>query len=272
MTMDANRKRPVTNLNMAGPGGGLTPDAVEFAGTQYRLTGVMPPLGMGSSGARTAIVNEAARQAKALGKTPAAAIQAQAGYAGDKSSLAKIRLLSSSAAAFEQKAIAQSEIIRDLSQKVPRSAYPILNEALLSFKKNVAGDQNTQLLYNAIITYAAEYGKIIEGSTGSAAGSTDSARRAAAELISPALSKGTLPATLDLMNREMGLTMQGYDAVIQHITNRMMGQEGYDSAAPHRETATVPGGVPDGTPVVFPDGTRGYWDARVGRAVRGTKK
>jgi energy-converting hydrogenase Eha subunit B len=143
---------------------------------------------------------------------------------------------------------------------------------LLAWKKNVAGDQNTQLLYNAIITYAAEYGKIIEGSTGSAAGSTDSARRAARELISPALSKGTLPATLDLMNREMGLTMQGYDAVLSHITNRMMGEPGYQSASPTRETVTVPGGVPDGTPVVFPDKSVGYWDATLGRAVRGVKK
>ncbi|HEX6963006.1 MAG TPA: hypothetical protein VF175_14145 [Lacipirellula sp.] len=211
----------------SGEGGSqLTPEGLEFAGSMLRITGHPPPLGMGATGSRLAIVNEAARQTKQLGQSPAIAIQKQAAYKADSSALTQMRKMASSALAFESKALKQADIVSDLSNRVQRSQYPVINDGLLSFKQRVAGDRDTQLLYNALITFTTEYAKIMEGSTGSVAASSDSARKAARELIAPALNNGTLQATLDLMKREKRLTIQGYDQVIGSITDQMTGAPG----------------------------------------------
>lgn len=203
--------------------GGLDEDGLDYAATMYRVTGRMPPQGRQSNGAYQAIVNRAAKQAKSLGQSPAAAAQKQAAFKSDGSALTRMRTMSSAAEAFETKALAQSDIVESLSNKVSRTQYPILNDGLLAGKARIAGDTNTQLLYNALSTFTTEYAKIMEGSTGSAAGSSESARAAATKLISAGLSQGTLSQTLDLMRREMRLTIQGYDATISHIEDRMGG-------------------------------------------------
>lgn len=221
-----------------GATGGLDPEGVEYSATQYRLTGKMPPMGMGSAEARAAIINTAAKQAKELGQAPAVSIQKQAAYKADGAALQKMTTMGAAAESFETKALAQADIVENLSNKVDRTQFPIINSALLRGEKTIAGDQNTQLLYNAVTTFTSEYAKIMEGSTGSAAASSDSARKAAAELISPALNKGTLKATLDLMRREMRLTIEGYDATKAHITERMGGANPVIPPAP---TPSAPG-------------------------------
>lgn len=218
LQVDSLRQRTASN----GANGGLTDDAIDYAATQYRVTGVMPALGRSGQG-RAAIVNRAAQQAKDLGQSPAVAIQKQAAYKADADALTKMRSMSSAAEAFETKALQQADIVDSLSQKVNRTQYPIINDGLLAGKARIAGDANTQLLFNALSTFTNEYAKIMEGSTGSSSASSDSARAAAAKLISASLNKGTLSQTLDLMRKEMALTIQGYDATIEHITGRMGG-------------------------------------------------
>lgn len=203
--------------------GALTDEGVDYAATQYRVTGVMPPMGMGNSQARAAIINKAAEQSRVLGQSPAAAIQKQSAFKADASSLTKIRQMQNSAEAFKEKALGQSQIIADLSNKVARTKWPIINSALQAGRTEIAGDQDATKLANAITTFAAEYAKIMEGSTGSAAASSDSSRRAAERLINPAMNKGTITGVLDLMKREMDLTQQGYNTTIDHITSRMGG-------------------------------------------------
>lgn len=255
---DANRKRSVVNVGAPGGAGALDEDGVDYAATEYRITGKMPALGMGNGSARAAIINGAAKQSKLLNQTPANAIQKQAAFKSDAKSLDQIRKLSTSAEAFEQKALGQADIVSDLSAKVGRTSWPVLNAAILAGKTEVAGDKDATLLLNAITTFSAEYGKIIEGSTGSVSGSSDSARHAAEKLISAKMSKGTLQGALDLMKREMSLTRQGYDFTINHITDRMGGAPpapapgavpapaGGDRIrvkGPNGETGTVPAGT-----------------------------
>lgn len=210
---------------------GLTSEGLEYAATQYRLTGQMPALGMGKNPDRSRIINAAASQAKALSQTPAAAIQKQFAMRADSKALDTITKLSSTAQASESKASAQAEIIRGLSAQVPRSQYPILNQAILSGKANILGDPATVQLYNAITTFANEYGKIIEGSTASAQGSSDAARRAASSLINARMNGRTVDAVLNLMQREMQLTLMGYDATQKAITEKMGGGGGGASVA-----------------------------------------
>lgn len=221
-----NDKPPSGFAGAGGPAGNsaLDQDGIDYAATEYRVTGKMPALGMGNGAARAAIINGAAKQARTLGQTPAAAIQKQAAFKADAGSLNKITSMSAAAESFENKALAQADIIEQLSAKVPRSQWPLINGAIVGGKINLLGDSNAKQLANAVETFSAEYAKIIEGSTGSAAGSSDSSRKASARLIDTSLNKGTMADVLNLMRREMRLTVQGYDATKAHITERMGGR------------------------------------------------
>jgi hypothetical protein len=223
-TDDANRKRPVTNINAgATPGGeALSTDAVPYLATQYRILGAQGIPTRLSDVDKRAIINEAAKQTKALGQSPAQAVQKQAAFKSDAKSLDKMSTMKSAAEAYEAKAAAQGQLARDLSNKVDRTAIPIINDVIIGIKKNT-GDEKSQLYVNALTTFAAEYAKIMEGSTGSVAAASDSARKAAFDLIRAGLNKGQISKTIDQMQWEMDQTLKGYDATIEHITNRMGG-------------------------------------------------
>lgn len=238
-TEDANRKRPVVNVDA---GGGLDDAGRELLATQYRVVGSSAIPTRISGADRAKIINQAAAQMKTLGQSPAAAIQRQYALKADAGSLNKISTMAATASAFENKAIQQADLVRDLSARVDRTNFPVLNRALLAGKKDILGDADTQLLYNALTTFTAEYAKIIEGSTGSAAGSTDAARKASASLAHAALNKDTLAKTLDLMQKEMRYTIQGYDATKDAITAKM---GGVPAAAPAPIAAPPAGETPE---------------------------
>lgn len=211
---------PASAGAVAAAAGSLDEAGLEFAATSYRLTRQLPARNAAQNGA---IISRAAKQAAALGNSPAVTIQKQAAYKADAGSLDKLQKMSDAAEAFEQKALGQTDIIAELSKKVSRTDSPMLNSWLLAGKDHVLGDSATHQLFNAVSTFSAEYAKIMEGSTGSAAGSSDSARRASERLISATQGKGSLTDTIALMKREMKLTIDGYGASIGHITERMGG-------------------------------------------------
>ena len=229
---------PIAPQGSAGGGGGgqagpgdLTPEGIEYAATIYRLTNKMPPLGMGKTPARGQIINKAAEQTRLLGQTPVAAVQRQAMLSADTKSLNNLQKLADAAGAYEQKALSQMDIVDSLSDKVSRTNIPLLNRAILAGKTEIAGDPNATLLLNAILTGTTEYAKIMAGGTGSAQAVTDSAQKEAQKLLNAAMSKGTLRQATALMRQEMGYTMQGYDAAMKHIQDRIGGQSSTNSPA-----------------------------------------
>lgn len=202
--------------------GGLEPDAVDYTATQYRILGPSGiPTRIGEAD-KTRILNTAAKQAKALGQSPAQAVQKQAAYKADASSLTKMTNMAASAEAFETKANAQAELVRSLSSKVGRTDWPLVNGALLTGKE-LTGDTDAHLFANGLLTFTNEYAKIMEGATGSSAGSSVSARQDATKLISKALKDDTIDKTLNQMQWEMRQTREGYRATIDHISERMGG-------------------------------------------------
>jgi hypothetical protein len=227
---------PSSGAGGAAGGGAYTAEGLDYAATRARLTGQYPGR---NAGVNAAIDNEIAKQNRALGNSPAAAIQRQAGFSADSKSLTKMTQMKSAADAFEQKAIGQIPIIEELSAKVNRTRFPIINTAIISGKKELLGDSDTSQLTNAIETFTEEYAKIMNGSTGSAAAATDSARAAAKRLIDAKMNKGTMTDVLALMRREMSLTMQGYDATINHINERMGA-----ASAPAPGSTAAPAGAP----------------------------
>lgn len=200
----------------------LSDGGLDLAATTYRITGRMPALGMGKDGDRKRVINRAAEQGAALGQSPAMIMQAQAAYKADSAALARMTTARAAAHAFESKALEQSKLVAQLSKQVPRSEYPAIN-GLLVQGKILAGDTKAHLLNNALLTFTSEYAKIMAGGTGSAAPSTDSAQAHARELISSALSNGTLQETVTQMQREMRWTMDGYNATIGLISESLGG-------------------------------------------------
>lgn len=221
-------------------GGGLTEGSVDYLGTQYRILG---PSGIPTrfdQGEKTKIVNRSTEQIAALGQSPVQAVQKQLAVQADSKALALNARMATSAEAFEYKALQQADIVTGLSKNVSRTDSPLFNSALLAGKKEIFGDADTQLLFNAVQTFTSEYAKIMEGSTGSVAASSDSARKAADRLVKAGLGHDTLLKTIDLMRREMRLTILGYDAVREHIMSRL-GDGGVTGATP---AATAPAGPP----------------------------
>lgn len=214
----------VAQASAAGPSGELSPEGVDYAATQYRLTGKMPALGMGKTPARAQIINKAAEQTRLIGQTPVASIQRQAVFAGDTKALAQLQKMQGAADAYENKAVAQLDIVDGLSDKVGRTTFPILNRAIMAGKTEIAGDPDATLLLNAIQTASAEYAKIMMGGTASAQALTDSAMKESQKLLNASFNPSTLRKATALMRTEMGLTMQGYDAAIGHVNERMGGQ------------------------------------------------
>lgn len=247
----AARVKPIPPAsNTSGGGDGLlSPEAIDYEATIHRVTGKPVPTRLNEHD-KTAILNATAAQAKTLGQSPVQAVQKQAAYAGDAKAMQKMQTMSAAAESFENKALGQADIIAELSKKVGRTGSPMLNGWLLAGKDHVLGDSDTHQLFNAVSTFSAEYAKIMEGSTGSAAGSSDSARKAADRLISASLSKGSMADTLALMKKEMALTIGGYGATIEHITERMGG------APP-----PASGGPTIGERRMF-DGKLGEWDGK----------
>jgi hypothetical protein len=244
------------NVEKAKPGaaGGvsMSDDAIDYAAAQVRIvgqnSGVLTRL---NDDDRKRILNRVADQAKAIGQSPAATVQRQAAYKSDAAALTKMQTMRAAAESFESKAVQQAKIVSDLSKAVGRTKFPIVNAAIMGGKINLSGDKDAQLLVNAITTFSSEYAKIIEGSTGSAAGSSDAARKAAERLLSTKLSDNTMQSTLDLMQREMKLTLGGYDATIGHITDRMGGTP---TAQPAPAAAAAPASGSGMVSMVAPDG------------------
>jgi hypothetical protein len=211
----------------------MSEDGIDYAATVYRVTNTMPPLGMGPEAARARrqIINRAAAQSKAMGRTAVASVQKAAAFKADSGALAQMRKMSSAAEAFEYKALEQIKIIEELAPKTWRSARPILNEAINRWNAEWIGDPQIRLLANAVLTFTSEYSKIISGATGSAQAASDSARHEAQKLLSENFNEDQMRGALALMKREMQLTMQGYEVTIGHIEERQLAAGGSAPAA-----------------------------------------
>jgi hypothetical protein len=211
----------IVNIDTKGPRVEMTPESLDIAAADYRLNGKLP--NRFDENDRKRIMNEAGAQAKLLGQGGAAVIQRQFGEKADAASLKKVTTARDFATAFENKALAQIPMIEELSKRVPRTQFPFINKALVEGQAEILGSSDAKQLYNAISTFTNEYAKIIEGATGSAAGSSEGARKASNRLVEAAMSKGTMTDVLRLMQREMRATNAGFDAVIANITERMGG-------------------------------------------------
>lgn len=234
------KAKPIPPSSSSGGVGGaqglLTPGAIQRAGAAYRLLGAPSiPTRIGEAD-RAKIMNESDKQATALGQSPVATIQRQLALKADGPALALVRKQEAGTVAAESKALKQIDLIKSISPNVPRTDWNFVNSGVQAFREQT-GNTPAIKLANAIITFASEYGKIIEGSTGSVAGASDSARAAAAKLVNASQSQKTLNEVVEQMKLEMGYAKEGWHASADAILNRMGGGEGSTTDTPKKLTA-----------------------------------
>lgn len=202
--------------SQAAAGGGLTPDSLDYAAEMYRQTGVMPALGMKSSGARTAILNRAAQLASQGGATAAddvvAHAQTRAGTSTLKQAMERQNLLEQNAA----EAYDMGNLVLKLAPtgEGPFS-WPILNAPVQAIR-SAFGNKDVTRFEGAIGSYAEKYARVMTAATGNAA-ATDSARDAAKQRLHSAMADGQLRGAIDVMNREMEIQRQQNAASVSRI-------------------------------------------------------
>lgn len=220
----------------------LTPEAIADTAMRYHVLGNAALPTRISGAERVKILNENARINKALGQTPALAIQKQLSLKSDASSLTRATTLADASRAAAAKAEPQADLIVELSDKVGRTKFPVVNAALLAGKRQILGDDDATLLLGALTEFTAEYAKIIEGSAASSGGASVESRRKAESLVTDAMSKGTLKKQIDQMKQIMAWSLGGYDAAIEGIKTRMIGA-GASTSAPKEILYDLKGNV-----------------------------
>ena len=241
---------------LAGPEIDLTPEAVDMDARIYLVTRQMPAFGLASAGAisraRLRVQNRAAAIAAENGMTLADIISGQATVRADTMSLGQLTKMSDFAISFENTAIKNIGIVKDLMhQGAGTPAGPVVNRWLQAGRV-ATGDPDVRAFNAAILTAATEYSKVMSGSTGTAA-STDSARQEALLMMNQFDSPETLLNVMnnvmlpDMENRKKALLDQRED-IQKRISATPAGGGAHALPAPTSEQPPSPGArkAPDG--------------------------
>jgi hypothetical protein len=199
----------VTNNNGRGnQANDLTPDAIRVEGIKYAMTGVMPPMGMGSSGIRQKIINSGTAYLIEQGINPTDVPAIQAGF---KSTTATYKTLLQSTkqfSAFEKAMLSNMEYAVGLSSKYGRTSFPSAN-AVINAIRTHTGDPQVVELGTAIYAAAMEFEKIRTAGTAiTSAELSQHAQEKAEEIINKAQTHKQLQASLQAMKIDAGNVMK----------------------------------------------------------------
>jgi hypothetical protein len=233
--VDPGTGKPLAKAATAqGPVINLSPDAQQMLAQQALSGGPVPSFGMRGGATIADIYNKAATM------QPGADLAgAKMDFAANKATISNLQKQQAVVTAFENTASKNLDLANSLSAKVDRTGSPVINRYLLQLKGQYAGDTDTQLLNNAVETAASEYAKVMSGGMGNIA-VTDSARQHAREMLSSAMSKGTLSQAVALMKQEMGNRNAGYNDEMAALRAGRVPQQG----------PPAPGGTQSGGRVV----------------------
>lgn len=204
--------------------GSNTDGVVDNLARRFNLTGQLPTGISRDRALVREIYTRAAQLAQEDGLTPEQAAFNGANYqanSGGLRSLARQRTLVQS---FERTALSNLELAQRLSREVPRSQYPLVNQALMTGQRQ-AGDTAVARYVNALIGARTEYAKVLSGATG-AAGLTDSARAEAEEMFSTYATPEQIDGLIDVARQEMHNRIQAFDDQEAYLREQMTGGGG----------------------------------------------
>jgi len=227
---------------------------IDTMADRYNITGQLPPLGMGSSPLRAAILTSAAAQARGerpmvpqTGAAPGApsAAGGQASNAGvfgsSKVALSAVSKQAAMVDAYEKTAGMNLDLansyVNGPGKTLDETGSPLLNRALLHWQQHITGDPATQQFVNALTTSRDEYARVISAATG-AQGITDAGRAEASNLFPDSISPAQLGPAIITAKQEMENRSQGLHAQMESLKQHLASIGG---------TGTSSGGGPSGS-------------------------
>lgn len=210
-----------------------TPAAVDQAAERYRLTGNLPPVGMGGTGQiiRGKIISRAADLATQAGDTADAAAYRQVANKANETALGALTKQQQMVGSYEQTALANMGLAESALGKVDLSGSPLLNKAIIAWKQGVVGDPDTAAYVNALTTAQNEYAKVLSGATGST-GITDAARREANDLFSKISSPAQIHQVFQIARQEMANRMNSFQSQQAELRQMITGSPAAGAPAP----------------------------------------
>ena len=158
----------------------LSPDALKLTAHQFAMTGNLPPMGLGKTGAkvRTDIINAAADEYKNLD------LPSQiAAYKSNVKSLQNVTGTLDTLTGFENAGLKNLKVFTDLAAKLPDTGIPLLNVPLRMVNEKMLGSPDQKAAYAAASTAMREIARVTNDPKLSGVLSDD-ARRSVAGLMS----------------------------------------------------------------------------------------
>lgn len=200
---------------------GATEDDFRRAGEQYALSGVMPPMGMGSA-ARGKIMHYAQDFARQTGMSPRDMAVAQAAFAGDSKSLKAFQSQRDQIVSFENTAQKNLDLFLNAASKIPDTGSPWVNAPLRSLDDRVLGSDDLAAVNAARQVANNEIAKVTAG--GGLGGVLSDSARNEVKSYNPenATFKQTV-AVANVLKRDMANRHASMDAMIGEIKGRLGG-------------------------------------------------
>ena len=215
MARRAREGRPSTTINNVGA---LDGAALDQAADMYAATGTMPNVGFGRDAAamRLQIMKRAADR-----HPDNSLANAKTDYLANQGTIKDITKNRTRVLTSEGTASKNLDLAANVSGRVDRTGSPLANKYLLYLKGQVAGDDDTQLLNNAVETAANEYANVVTAGSGGGTAATDSSRQHAREMLHSSMANGTFQKVVAQMKQEMANRRSSFDDQLKTLqTNR----------------------------------------------------
>lgn len=177
----------------------LTPDAIQLTARQFAMTGQLPPMGMGATGAkvRTQIINAAAEQFKGLDlPTQIAAFKA------NQQSLTHTQGTLDNLTAFEKAAGKNIDTFIELTKNLPDTGVPWLNTPLRQLSDKGIGNQYLPAINAARQIASREVARVVND-PGLKGQLTDNARQGVEAMLSGDITIAQLKQVLPVLKSDM---------------------------------------------------------------------
>jgi hypothetical protein len=220
----------------------LSQDALNLTAHQYAMTGQLPPMGMGKTGAavRTAIINKAADVYKGLDLPTQIAA-----YKANQESLKKLQGQRDAIGAFEETALKNLDVFLNAASKIVDIGSPLLNQPLRAIAGKGLGSEEQTAFETARRTVVPEFAKIL-ANPGLSGQLSDSARHEVEEVVKGNATMKQIIAAATVLKTDTANRRTAYDDQIKAIQQRI---------------ATPPGGQPAVKPDVV-------WELKDGKLVK----
>lgn len=207
----------------------LTPEALKLTAHQFAMTGQLPPMGMGKTGAavRTAIINKAADEYQGLDLPSQVAA-----YKANQASLGRVQGTLDNLTAFEKAAGKNIDTFIDLTKNLPDSGVPWVNTPLRLLSDKMVGNQYLPAINAARQIASREVARVVND-PGLKGQLTDNARQGVESMLSGDITIAQLKQVLPVLKNDMANVHSSLGDQLSAIQQRI---------------ATPPGTIPSPQP------------------------